>query len=60
MKYITFNMGVPASSDLIEVVGYGVCQFQKHYENGDILLYMGGNRMFTVDGSNRWRYVSYP
>lgn len=55
MNWIAFNMGVPASSLLILADGYGLCQFQKHYENGDILLYMGGNRMFTVPGSTRWR-----
>lgn len=53
---ISFNLGVPCSVPII-VEGYGLCQFRKHYENGDVLLYMGGNRMFTVAGSNRWRYA---
>ena len=55
--WTTFNTGVPASSPMIEVDGYGLCQFRLHYENGDVLLYMGSNRMFRIPGSNRWRYV---
>ena len=55
--WTTFNTGVPASSPLIEVDGYGLCQFRLHYENGDVLLYMGSNRMFKIAGSNRWRYA---
>ena len=53
---ISFNTGVPCSSPII-VEGYGLCEFRLHYENGDVLLYMGGNRMFRIGGHNRWRYA---
>jgi hypothetical protein len=54
---MTFNAGIPDFKSVIVVEGYGVCQLRHFYENGDVLLYMGGNRMFTVSGSNRWRYA---
>jgi hypothetical protein len=54
---MTFNCGVPTGEAPVHVEGYGLAQFRFHYENGDILLYMGGNRMFAVSGKTRWRYV---
>jgi hypothetical protein len=56
---ISFNMGVPSCFDTIIVEGYGLCQMRKFYENGDVLLYMGGNRSFRVSGKNLWRYARF-
>jgi hypothetical protein len=53
---IPFNTGIPDFQSAILVEGLGLCQLRHFYENGDVLLYMGGNRMFRVSGSNRWRY----
>ena len=53
---ITFNTGNPCSA-LIVAEGYGLCQFIKDFENGDVQLYVGGNRMFIVSGKTRWRYA---
>lgn len=54
---IQFNTGIPDFESLIHVEGYGVCQLRRFYENGDVLLYMGGNRMFRIEGSAKWKYV---
>lgn len=54
---ISFNMGIPAGGVPIVVEGYGLAAFRFHHENGDIDLYMGGNRTFTVPGKTRWRYA---
>lgn len=55
---MTFNCGIPDFQSVIIVEGYGPCQLRRFYENGDVLLYMGGNRQFRVRGSNRWRYAA--
>jgi hypothetical protein len=55
---ITFNCGIPDFIRMIYVEGYGVCQLRNFYENGDVLLYMGNNRMFRIGGHNRWRSVT--
>lgn len=54
---MNFNTGIPDFKSLIVVEGYGVCQLRHFYEDGDVLLYMGGNRQFRVSGSNRWKYA---
>lgn len=54
---ISFNMGIPTGNSLIVVEGLGMCQLRYFYEDGDVLLYMGSNRMFRVDGKHRWRYA---
>jgi hypothetical protein len=54
----SFNMGIPDFESMIIVEGFGLCQLRSFYEDGDVLLYMGGNRMFRVSGSNRWRYAN--
>ena len=46
---ITFSMGIP-SHDPIIVEGLGLCELRYFYEDGDVLLYMGGNRLFRVSG----------
>lgn len=56
---IAFNMGIPDFDSTIIVAGYGPCQLRKFYEDGDVLLYMGGNRMFRVPGTSQWRYARY-
>jgi hypothetical protein len=56
----TFNLGIPDFDSLIVVDGYGPCQLRHFYENGDVLLYMGSNRMFRIGGSAQWRYANYP
>lgn len=53
----SFNLGIPDFDSPIIVDGYGLCQLRHFYEDGDVLLYMGGNRLFRVSGSNRWRYA---
>ena len=53
----TFNLGIPDFDSLIVVDDYGLCQLRHHYEDGDVLLYMGSNRMFRVPGSCSWRYA---
>lgn len=53
----TFSLGIPDFDSMIVVDGLGLCQFRRFYENGDVLLYMGGNRMFRVGGDARWRYA---
>jgi hypothetical protein len=53
----TFNLGIPDFESMIVVEGYGLCQLRHHYENGDVLLYMGSNRNFRIGGSARWRYA---
>jgi hypothetical protein len=53
---ITFNTGIPDFDSLIVVDGIGLCQLRRFYEDGDVLLYVGGNRMMRVGGSHRWRY----
>lgn len=52
-----FDLGIPDFDSLIVAEGLGPCQLRAHYENGDVLLYMGSNRMFRVAGSKRWRYA---
>lgn len=54
---ISFNTGIPDFDSLILVDGIGPCQLRHFYENGDVLLYVGGNRTFRVDGGKRWRYA---
>ncbi len=54
---ISFDTGIPDFKSVIIVAGYGPCQLRHFYEDGDVLLYMGGNRMFRVSGSNRWKYA---
>lgn len=54
---MTFDLGIPDFDSLIVVENYGVCQLRHFYENGDVLLYMGGNRTFRIGGSVRWRYA---
>jgi len=46
----SFNTGIPDFESIISVDGYGLCYLRKFYENGDVLLYMGGNRMFRIGG----------
>ena len=58
-KSITFNTGIPDFESPIIVCGLGLCQLRKFYEDGDVLLYMGSNRMFRVNGKYKWRYANY-
>jgi len=53
---ITFSTGIPDFTSVITVDGLGLCQLRRFYENGDVLLYMGGNRMFRVAGTYKWHY----
>lgn len=53
----TFNMGIPDFTSLIMVNGYGLSQLRHFYENGDVLIYVGGNRSFRISGSSQWRYA---
>lgn len=55
---MSFDMGIPDFESLIVVEGLGICQLKHFYEDGDVLLYMGGNRMFRVSGKNKWWYAS--
>ncbi len=54
---ISFNMGVPTGRVAIVVEGFGLCLFRKHHENGDIDIYVGDGRTFTISGTSRWRYA---
>jgi len=57
-SFTSFKTGNPAGAPtVIFVEGYGLCQFVKHFENGDVQIYVGGNRMFRIADSNRWRYA---
>lgn len=53
----SFNTGIPDFDSLIVVDGIGPCQLRSFYEDGDVLLYMGGGRMFRVSGALGWRYA---
>ena len=55
----SFNCGIPDFQSVIIVDGLGRCQLRSFYENGDVLLYMGANRMFRVAGTYKWRYSNY-
>ncbi len=55
---MVFDTGVPDRS--LIVTPYGVCQMARFHENGQVDLYMGNGRTFTVSGKTRWRYLSYP
>ena len=55
---MTFNAGIPDFDSAIVVDGLGLCQLWHFYENGDVLLYMGSNRMFRVNGKHKWRYAN--
>lgn len=55
---ISFNMGIPAGGVPIVVEGYGLATFVRHYENEpSVLIYVGGNRSFVINGATRWRYA---
>ena len=56
---MNFNTGIPDFESVIIAEGYGRCHLKHFYENGDVLLYMGGNRLFTVPGSTRWKYAGF-
>ena len=54
---ITFDTGIPDFTSLLVVEGLGLCQLRSFYEDGDVLLYMGSNRMFRANGKHKWRYA---
>lgn len=54
---MNFSTGIPDFQSMIVVEGIGLCQLRHFYEDGDVLLYMGGNRMFRVSGGLHWRYA---
>jgi hypothetical protein len=54
---ISFNTGIPDFDSLIRVEGIGPATLRRFYENGDVLVYVGGNRQFRISGQTRWRYV---
>ena len=59
MTPIAFDMGIPDFDSLIIVTDIGPCQLALHYESGEVLLRMVGNRMFRVSGKHTWRYANY-
>jgi hypothetical protein len=53
----TFDCGIPDFDSMIYVEGIGPAQLRHFYEDGEVLLYVGGGRTFRVSGSHRWRYA---
>jgi hypothetical protein len=56
---MNFNTGIPDFDSMIIVDGIGPCTLRHFYEDGDVLVYVGGNRQFRLPGSSRWRYARY-
>lgn len=54
---ISFNTGIPDFDSLIFVDGYGLAQLRHFYEDGDVLIYIGGNRSMRISGKTQWRYA---
>lgn len=54
---LTFNLGIPDFDSVILVDGIGYGQLRRFHENGEVDVYMGHGRTFTLTGSSRWRYA---
>ena len=55
---MTFDAGIPDFESLL-VTDYGLAQLRHFYEDGEVLLYVGGNKHIRVPGKTKWRYANY-